>query len=115
MDLRAKTAREFGLPAQHFGWVSGDTLIYTRDVPDTATRGVFLQTMGERERQVLGDPYTVGRDGGAAVCPMLQIGEVVFGTRNALYRMKPDGSELKEIAQLRRPVGRIQAVEFWGE
>lgn len=115
VDLKSKAAREFGLPAQHFGWVSDDTLIYTRDVPDTTTRGVLLQTMGQPEQQVLGDPYTVGRDGGAAVCPMLQIGEVVFGTRNALYRMKPDGSELKEIAKLKRPVGRIQAVEIWGE
>lgn len=115
VDTKAKRAENFGMPAQHFGWVSEDTLIYSRDTMDTGTRGTWLKTMGQKERQVIGDPYTVGRDGDAAVSPMLQIGVVIFGTKDALFRMKPDGSELKEIAKLTRPVGRIQAVEVWGQ
>ncbi|TLD71469.1 hypothetical protein FEM03_08055 [Phragmitibacter flavus] len=115
VDLEGKKASDFGMPAQHFGWVSNNTLIYSRDMPDTATRGTWLQTIGEPERQVMGDPYMVGSDGGAAVAPMPEVGLVVFGTREALFRMKPDGSALQELAKLRRPVGRIQPVEIWGE
>lgn len=114
VDLKGKKATDFGTPAQHFGWVSNDTLIYSRDVPDTGVRGTWLKTIGESERQVLGDPYVVGRDGAAAVSPMLDVGLVVFGTKDALFRMKPDGLQLQEIAKLTRPVGRIQAVEIWG-
>lgn len=115
VDTEKKTAQNFGTPAQHFGWVGNDTLIYARDVPDTSIRGTWLKKMSEDEQQVMADPYTVGRDGSGAVAPMLDVGLVVFGTRDALYRMKPDGTELREIAKLNQPVGRIQAVEIWGE
>ena len=46
---------------------------------------------------------------------MRELGVVVFATRDALFRMKTDGTELREIAKLNQPVGRIQAVEMWGK
>ncbi len=120
VDLQQKKAADFGPPAQHFGWVSDDTLIYSREVPDTSIRGTWLQTMGEPERQVtvapyMVAPYMVGLDGGAAVAPMREVGLVVFGTKDALFRMKADGSELRELAALPRPVGRILAVGSWAD
>ncbi len=114
VDLKRKAASDFGTPAQHFGWVSDDTLIYTRDVPNTNLRGTWLRTIGDAERLVVAEPYIAGLNGSGAVAPLRQVELVVFGTRDALYRMKPDGSELTELVALKRMVARIVAVEIWG-
>lgn len=115
VDCESKSAENFGTPAQHFDWVSADTLIYSRDVPDMSVRGTWLKTMGATERQVTTDPYAYGRDGIAAVAVMREVGVVLFATKTALFRMKLDGSELQEVVKLSKPVERIQAVEIWGE
>lgn len=113
MDTRNKSAQPFGTPAQHFAWVSDDTLIYARDVPDTNVRGTWLLTMGGQEKLVTIDPYSVGMDGSGAVALMPELGEVVFGTSNALFRMKPDGSGLREVTKLSKPVVKVVLVEAW--
>lgn len=41
-------------------------------------------------------------------------GVVLPDTKTALFRMRPDGSELREVAKLSKPEERIQAVEIWG-
>lgn len=115
VDCENKTAENFGTPAQHFDWVSADTLIYSRDVPDMSVRGTWLRPMGANERLVTGDPYAFGRDGIGAVAVMREVGIVLFATKTALFRMKPDGSELREVARLSKAAGRIQAVETWGK
>lgn len=115
IDVVEKRAENLGTAAQTYGWVSDDTLLYSRDVPDMSTRGTWLRTMGNPERQVMGEPYVFGRDGIAAVALMRELNLVVFATKDALFRMKPDGSELREVAKLARPAARIQAVEIWGK
>jgi hypothetical protein len=115
VDVTEKRAEAFGTPAQHFGWLNGNTLVYSRDVPDTSVRGTWLRTMGGMEKQITSEPYVIGRDGSGAVAVMKDVNAIVFATSNALFRMKPDGSELQEIAKLPAPVQRLQAVEIWGE
>lgn len=115
LDVLSKSTEVFETPAENFGWVSDDTMIYMRNVPDSSLRGTWLKTAGQPERRVIMEPYIVGRDGSGAVDLLKELDVVVFGTREALYRMKPDGSELKEIAKLPQPVTRIQAVQVWGK
>lgn len=114
VDTKQKTTEAFGTSAQDFGWVSNDTLIYARDVPDTNVRGTWLLTMGGQEKLVTAEPYSVGRDGSGAVALMSELGEVVFGTGTALFRMKPDGSDLREVTKLVTPATKVQAVEIFG-
>lgn len=115
VDTQRKSAENFGALAQNFEWVSDDTLIYSRDVPDTSVRGTWLRTVGGNERQVMSEPYIVGRTETAAVGLMKEPNLVLFATRDTLFRMKPDGSDLQEVAKLTKRVEKIQAVEIWGE
>ena len=64
---------------------------------------------------VAGDGMRGLRDGTGAVELMRELDVVVFGTKDALYRMKPDGTELREVAKLARPVTKILAVQTWGK
>lgn len=115
VDCEKKTAENLGIEANHVGWVSHDTLMYAREIPDMKLRGTWLKTIGSEAHRVLEQPYLVGYDSVAAVALMRELGVVVIATRNALFRMKPDGSELREIAKLSQPAGRVQAVEMWGK
>lgn len=81
--------------------MSDDTLIYSREVPDTKLRGTWLKIVGRTET--------------GAVDVMKEVNLELFATRNALFRMKPDGSELKEVAKLSNRVESFQPVEIWGE
>lgn len=45
IDTKSKMAEIFGTQAQHFAWVSEDTLIFCRDVPDTSVRGTWLKAV----------------------------------------------------------------------
>ncbi len=114
VDVKAKTVESFGTAGGDFGWVGAETLIYSRDVSDSSIRGTWLRTMGELERLVTADPYAVRMTDGGAIALMREPNLVLFASRTTLYRMKPDGSELKEVAKLAKPAERIQAVEIWG-
>ena len=89
--------------------------MYAREIPDLKLRGTWLKTIGSEAQRVLEQPYLVGYDKSAQVALMKELGVVVLATSDALFRMKPDGSELREIAKLNQPAGRIQAVEMWGK
>ncbi len=115
VDVEKKTAENLGIEADHIGWVSHDTLIYSREIPDMKLRGTWIKTIGSEPQRVLAEPYLVGYDKSAPLALMRELGVVVFATRNGIFRMKPDGSELREVAKLKQPVGRIQAVEMWGK
>jgi hypothetical protein len=114
VDTQAKSAESLGIEADNIGWVNNDTLLYSRELPDMKQRGTWIKTVDREPERILAEPYLVGYDKSAPVALLKELGVVAFATRNALFRMKPDGSELKEIAKLPQPVGRIQAVELWG-
>ncbi|WP_395745109.1 hypothetical protein [Prosthecobacter sp.] len=114
VDLKTKKAERVDIQGNHFAWVNDDTFIFSREIPDMKLRGTWLKTIGSEPQRVMEEPYPVGYDKSAPVALMRELGVVVFATRNALFRMKTDGTELREIAKLNQPVGRIQAVEMWG-
>jgi hypothetical protein len=114
VDVEKKTAESLNIKADHIGWVSNDTLLYSRELPDMKLRGTWIKTVGREPERILAEPYLVGYDKSAPVALLKELGVVAFGTHNGLFRMKPDGSELREIAKLPTPVARIQAVEMWG-
>ena len=115
VDVEKKTAESLKVEYNHIGWVSNDTLIYAREIPDLKLRGTWLKTIGSEAQRVLEQPYLVGYDKSAQVALMKELGVVVLATSDALFRMKPDGSDLRELAKLDQPAGRIQAVEMWGK
>ncbi|MDZ4405312.1 hypothetical protein [Prosthecobacter sp.] len=115
VDVQAKKAESLDIKADNITWVSHDTLIYSREIPDMKLRGTWIKTIGSEPQRVLAEPYLVGYDKSAPLALMRELGVVVFATRNGIFRMKPDGSELREVAKLKQPVGRIQAVEMWGK
>lgn len=115
VDFTEKRTIPFGTPAQDFQWLGEDTLLCSRDVPDTSVRGTWLKTIGGEERRVLEEPYIAGNGDAAAFALMREVSLVLVATRSELYRMNLDGSDPREIAKLARPVARIQGVEIWGK
>lgn len=115
VDIKEKRADKLGVMPGHMAWVSSDTFIFQRDVPDMSLRGTFIKTVGGEERQVMAEPYLVGHDGIASLALLEGLNFVVFSTREALFRIRPDGSELQEVVKLSRPGGVIQGVRKWGE
>lgn len=59
------------------------------------------------------EPHLVGSDGNPSMALLKELNFVVFSTRDALFRMRPDGSELQEIAKLKRRGCAIQPVRKW--
>ncbi len=114
LDTQEKTAIDFGTPAENFAWVTDDTVIYTRDVPDSTVRGTWLRMMSQPERRLTLDPYMVGRDGTGAVESLPELGITMFVAREIFFGVKFDGSALKEIAKLEKPVTRLLSVQLWG-
>lgn len=78
------------------GWISDDTLFFSRDVMDSKMRGSWIQRAGESEKRIWEQPYMAGR-GGAMVTGNRDAGLVLFGTKEGLIRMKSDGSEVREV------------------
>lgn len=115
VDVRSKKAERVDIQGNHFAWMSDDSLIFSREIPDMKLRGTWVKTIGSEPQRVLAEPYLVGYDKSAPLALMRELGVVVFATRHGIFRMKPDGSELREVAKLKQPVGRIQAVEMWGK
>ncbi|MBL9177219.1 MAG: hypothetical protein JNM65_04085 [Verrucomicrobiaceae bacterium] len=114
VDVEEKKAEALGIDADNLSWVSNDTLLYSRELPDMKLRGTWIKKVGREPERILAEPYVVGYDKSAPVALLRELGVVAFATRNALFKMKPDGSELTEVAKLAQPVGRIQGVELWG-
>jgi hypothetical protein len=109
VDLEKRTAAPFTGGAG-VEWVNNDTVISSREVPDTDLRGTWLQTMGEKERRVSPEPYLVSHTGGSMMA-VPSAGVVVFATQYGLSKMRPDGSELGEFAALAHPPIRALAIQ----
>ncbi len=115
IDTKEKTATPLSIEgAQHITCVSANALIFSREVADTSSRGTWVNPVGKEEQRILPEPYTVGYDGKASVSLLEEQNSVVFSTRERLFRMRPEGAVLREIAKLQRPGGLIKAVETWG-
>jgi hypothetical protein len=113
VDLEQKTATAITGGAG-IRWTSNDTFAFSREVPDTALRGTWLQTAGERERRVSAEPYLVGKGGGFIMTlPTLEI--VIFATKHGLSRMNPDGSSLTELIILPRAPTHVVSFAVWKE
>lgn len=111
VDLKKKTAVPVTGGAG-ISWVSNDTFAFSREVPDSELRGMWLQTVGEGERRVSPEPYLVSRTG-AELMPVKSAGIVLFVTKHGLSKMKPDGSELEQLAPLANPPARVLAIDDW--
>jgi hypothetical protein len=111
VDLEKRTATPFTGGAG-VEWVNNDTVIFSREVPDTALRGTWLETAGEGERRISPEPYLVNRTG-PEIMKLKSAGVLVLATEHGLSKMKPDGSEEAEIVMLARPPGRVLAIESW--
>jgi hypothetical protein len=93
-------------------WVSNDTFAFSREVPDTELRGIWLQTAGEGERRVSEEPYLVNRAG--PVLTELKFAEVVvFATALGLSKMEPDGTGLTEVGTLAHPPVHVLGIVKW--
>lgn len=46
-----------------------------------------------------------------SVLALKDAGLVIFGTQNALFKMKPDGTSAVKFANLQRPALRLQSID----
>ena len=45
VDTQTKTAEHLGIEADNIGWLSNDTLFYSRELPDMKQRGTWIKTV----------------------------------------------------------------------
>jgi hypothetical protein len=111
VDLEQKTATAVtGGAGIH--WISNDTFAFSREVPDSDLRGTWLQTAGASERRVSREPYLVGKLSGLIMSPP-NLDMVIFATKHGLLKMKPDGSEVAELAKLPAPPSQVLGIQEW--
>lgn len=111
VDLEKRTATPFTGGAG-VKWINNDTVIFSRDVPDSVLRGTWFQHPGEGDRRVSSEPYLVSGVGGF-VLQVPAAGTLVFATRNGLSKMKVDSAESTELVNLVRPPIRLVRIEEW--
>ncbi len=95
IDTKEKKAEIFKLAGQNLDWIGNDTMLITMEVPSTDHRGTWVQKVGGQPRRITTEPYLLGRDGATAVMLMPELKWAVFGTRDRLFRVNPDGDELR--------------------
>ena len=92
-------------------WVSDDTFAFSREVPDSDLRGMWLQTAGQDERRISPEPYLVGKSG-PMVKTLKSARLVVFETKHGIATMKMDGTAISESIKL-GSAGQVVAIENW--
>lgn len=92
-------------------WISPDTFTYSREVPDSELRGMWMQKVGEAERRVSPQPYLVGK--GGAMLMVSPAGLVVYATKDGLSRINVDGTEPSQMIKLRRAPVRVMGMAEW--
>ena len=110
LDMEKKKAIQLTGGGAGVSWVSNDTFAYSREVPDSYLRGMWLQTVGEGERRVSPEPYRVGRVRGL-IAPVPAAGVVIFVTKRGISKMKPDGTGLASLIALPAPPSRVLGMD----
>lgn len=110
VDVEKKTATPIKGGAG-IKWVSDETFALSRDVPDTDLRGTWLEKAGEGEKRVSSDPYLVNSRGNGMILAMPKGGPVIFATRQELFKMRTDGSELAGTVKLSHVPERVLAIQ----
>lgn len=110
VDLEKKTATPIKGGAG-IKWVGDDTFALSRDVPDSDLRGTWLEKAGEGERRVAPDPYSVSPHGNGMILSFPKGDLIVFATKQELFKMKPDGSELAAVVKLSRVPERVLGLQ----
>lgn len=110
VDLQSKSATPV---ADGVGvtWINDTTFAFSREVPDSELRGTWLQTVGEGERRISSESYTVSQRG-----PMMMAspsGFILYTTKLGLSRMKADGTGTEEVIKLQHPPSRAMAIGEW--
>ena len=111
VDLENRTAAPFTGGAG-VEWVNNDTVIFSREIPDTALRGTWLETAGEGKRRVSPEPYLVGNAGGF-IMQIPSAGLIVFGTEHGISKMEADGTGATELVNLGHPPHRVLGIQKW--
>ena len=110
VDVEKKKAIPLTGGGAGVSWVSNDTFAYSREVPDSDLRGMWLQTVGEGERRVSPEPYLVGKTRGL-IARVPSVGVVVFVTKRGISKMKPDGTGLALLIALPAPPSRVLGMD----
>lgn len=111
-DLEKKEMIPVNFPPQNLYWIGDDTLLMSRDITDSTYRGTWVQELGGEALRVSTEPY-VYDDTNSSVLLMKEAGMVIFGIKNGLVKMKPDGSSVNMFASIPYPALRIQKIEIW--
>ena len=111
VDFKEKTAVPVAAGAGT-SWVTNNTFAFSREVPDSELRGMWLQTAGQGERRISPEPYLVSKTG-AELMKLQSLGLVVFVTKHGLSTMKPDGTALAQLAPLANAPSHVLGIELW--
>lgn len=108
VDLEKKTAEPIKGGAG-ITWVSNDTFVFSRDVPDSDWRGTWQQTAGQPEKRILPEPCVAGR-GNPAIIALPSINILLLVTRSGVAKSNylAAGPLQKMITRLPNRLSRIE-------
>ena len=91
VNLETKTAEPI-LNAYGFTWINDDSIVYARDMPDSTSRGTWLQSLVGEERRLCEEPFLI-QNKTAPVVMIPSVQTLAFCTRKgaALILMNPSG------------------------
>jgi hypothetical protein len=113
LDMETKAVIPLTTPVQSLDWMTGDSIIGANNTMDSNQRGTWVMKLGEAAKRVSTEPYSMDANGIGPVLRMESLGLVVFGTKEALFKMKVGGLEPVQFANLQRPALRLQLIEKW--
>jgi hypothetical protein len=111
VDLEKRTTQAV-IGGQGVGWVSEDSFIFSREIPDSTLRGTWRQKVGEAEQRISPEPFIVSR-AGASILPVKSANAILLMTTQGLMRMKSDGTEIAHVAKLPRSPSHLNSIEGW--
>lgn len=109
-DADTKKLETLPAGAQGIGWIAADTLLFARDIPDSATRGTWIKKLTQPEMRVTEDPCVVVQDVGPLAISLREAGYIVFVTRQGLCRAKPGGTDFKVLTALEGQPPLLKAI-----
>jgi hypothetical protein len=109
VDLREKKVAPI-IGGVGFGWVSDESFLCSRDVPDSSLRGSWIQNGHEPERRISPEPYLVPRAGEASLT-FKSAGMVLLLSKGGIAAVSSDGTNWKEVITLAALPDRMNRID----
>jgi hypothetical protein len=113
VDLEKKDVITLTAAVQNLEWIDDEAVIMANTTMDSNQRGTWVMKLKQNANRVSTEPYIFADSGKGSVLALNQVGLVIFGTLNGLFKMNLGGTDAVKFANLQRPAMRLMPIEKW--